>query len=188
VLHTTNLCTIYGEGITDHSLYSWNWFAGRRGTNNNLTVAANSPFVIDLLTGHRNVKITGGYGVRGVTRDCKMYLLAEGIYPSWAIFCGPNHSLLNVKKKHFTMRQEATRKDVERLLGCLQGRFMILWREWFEWDINFVIHVSEVCVILQNMLVELRCAGIADDEFDASGNRICDENIVQEYGTSCRGL
>jgi hypothetical protein len=36
-------------------------------------------------------------------------------------------------------------------------------------------------VILHNMLVELRRAGMLDDEFDASGNRIRDENIVQEF-------
>jgi hypothetical protein len=31
------------------------------------------------------------------------------------------------------------------------------------------------------MLVKLRRAGMLDDEFDASGNRIHDENIVQEF-------
>jgi hypothetical protein len=88
---------------------------------------------------------------------------------------------MNLKEKYFSKRQESTRKDVERLFGCLQSRFKILRREWFEWDINFVVQVSEVCIILHNMLVELRRDGKLDDEFDANGNRIHDESVIQEF-------
>jgi Plant transposon protein len=179
--HSSKLASISCEVIADHSLYCWHWFAGRCGTNNDLTVAANSPFFIDILTGKRNINLPGGYEVNGTTRDWPMYLLADVIYLSWAIFCGPNHSPMNIKEKYFSQRKEATRKDAERLFGCLQGRFKILWREWFEWDIDFVIQVSEVCVILHNMLVELRRDGKLDDEFDANGNRVRDECVIQEF-------
>jgi hypothetical protein len=73
--------------------------------NNDITVAANSPFSVDLLTGHRHVKILGGYDVSGITRNWPMYLLPDdGIYPSRAIFCGPNQSPLKVMEKNFTRR------------------------------------------------------------------------------------
>jgi Plant transposon protein len=127
------------------------------------------------------MKLPGGYEVNGVRRDRLMYLFADGMYPSWAIFCGPNHSPMNLKEKYFSKRQEATRKNVERLLGFIQGRFNILRREWLEWDINFILQFSEVCAILHNMLVELRRDGKLDDEFDANGNRIPDESAIQEF-------
>jgi Plant transposon protein len=67
------------------------------------------------------------------------------------------------------------------LFGCVQGRFKILRREWFEWDIDFVVRVSEVCTILHNMLVRLRCEGELDDEVDINGNRVCNETFIEEF-------
>jgi Plant transposon protein len=185
--HCSKLASISSEGNTDHYLHCWHWISGRCGTNNDLQVAANSPFFIDIFTGKRDIKLPGGYEVNGVRRDWPMYLLADGMYPSWATFCGSNHSPISLKEKCFSKRQEATRKDVERLFGCLQGRFKILRREWFQWDINFVVQVSEACVILHNMLVEFRRDEKLDDEFDVNGNCIHDECYSRVYGASSRG-
>lgn len=179
--HAGKLATISCEGICDHDLYCWHWFCGRCGTNNDITVVNNSPFFIKLLSGNGKIKLPEGYEVNGVPRDWLLYFLADGIYPQWSIFVGPNHAPLNRAEAHMTQRQEAIRKDVERLFGCLQGRFKILRREWFEWDLDFVIAVSEVCVILHNMLVQLRLGGGMNDEFDANGVRIRDEGLIKEF-------
>jgi Plant transposon protein len=130
--HASKLASVSCEAITDHTLYCWSWFAGRCGTNNDITVLANSPFFIDILSGKRKMNVLGGYIVKNTVREWPMYLLCDGIYPKWAIFVGPNHSPMSQKESFFAKQQEATRKDIERLFGCVQCRFKILRREWCE--------------------------------------------------------
>lgn len=153
------LATISCEAVVDHGLYCWSWFAGRAGTNNDLTVMQNSPFFTALLMGQRPLRLPERYFVNGEARDWPLYLLADGIYGDWAIFQKPISSPADEKESHLTQRQESVRKDVERFNGCLQGRFKILRQESFEFDAEFIVSISNCCVILHNMLVELRLSG-----------------------------
>eukprot|EP00173_Palmaria_palmata_P001450 Plantae.Rhodophyta-Palmaria_palmata.ctg18086.p1 GENE.Plantae.Rhodophyta-Palmaria_palmata.ctg18086~~Plantae.Rhodophyta-Palmaria_palmata.ctg18086.p1 ORF type:complete len:169 (+),score=21.43 Plantae.Rhodophyta-Palmaria_palmata.ctg18086:328-834(+) len=96
-------------------------------------------------------------------------------------FCKPIHSPVDAREAHLCERQESTRKDVERFFGCLQGRFKILRNDSFEFDAAFIVSISNCCVILHNMLAELRLSGELDDEYDVEGNRIRDEGILAEF-------
>eukprot|EP00170_Pyropia_yezoensis_P001759 contig_7532_g1763 len=59
------LAVISCEAVADGDLYCWHWFAGRPGTNNDLTVASFSPLSSDILSGRRRVHLPGGYQLGG---------------------------------------------------------------------------------------------------------------------------
>ena len=48
------------------------------------------------------------------------------IYPPWATFINTISNPLGQKKAHFAQRQEAARKDVERVFGVPQVRFAVI--------------------------------------------------------------
>jgi hypothetical protein len=171
------------EAMTDSDLYCWHWFAGRAGTNIDITLVDNSPLFIDILTGRRRMYLADGYEVDEKVRHWKFYYLVNGIYPYWAIFVRLNHAPANEQESLMTVAQEATRTDVERLFGNLQGRFHILRRERHEWSDEVIILISQVCVILHNMLVSLRTKGELDDETDDDGSLLSSSELLDEFYT-----
>ncbi len=77
--------------------------------------------------------------------------------------------------------QKAVRKDVERMSGCIQGRFQILKSRRHEWSDTEIIDIAHVCVILHNMLVEVRIEGALEDERDENGNLLHGNSVVAEF-------
>lgn len=51
----------------------------------------------------------------------------------------------------------------------------------YEHDANFIIFISNCCVILHNMFVELRLSGELEDEYEIARNTIPDEDILAEF-------
>lgn len=45
------MATISAEVWCDRALYTWHWFVGRIGTNNDVNVLMNSPLMQDILSG-----------------------------------------------------------------------------------------------------------------------------------------
>jgi hypothetical protein len=62
------------------------------------------------------------------------YYLADGIYPSWATSVKTIPTLKTKKEAEFAKAQEACRKDIERALGVLQARFVIVRGPARFWD------------------------------------------------------
>jgi hypothetical protein len=54
------------------------------------------------------------------------YYLADGIYVAWEAFVKTIQNLQIKKQAQFVKTQEACRKDIERDLGVLQVRFVIV--------------------------------------------------------------
>ena len=167
--------TITCEAWCDASLYCWHWFAGRCSTNNDITVFENSPLLIDILNNERKMRLPEGYKMNGAVRQWIMYFLVDGIYPSYAIFVGPRKDQTSEKDQFMTKRQESRRKDVERLFGCLQGRFRILRNEIFSWSDDAIIQISSVCVILHNLMFSKNSE---ENEVDENGVNV---NCITEY-------
>ncbi|CAL2263859.1 unnamed protein product [Prunus armeniaca] len=70
------------------------------------------------------------------------------------------------KKKLFSRKQEAYRRDVERAFGILQSRFAILRgpaRFWHQEDLE---RIMNVCIILHNIIVEDERDEYASDDDD----------------------
>jgi len=84
----------------------------------------------------------------------RFYLLANGIYPSWACFVQPIHEPIGEMKEHYTKCQEGALKDVEHAFGVLQARFEILKNPVRQWDLDTIEDIMIACIILYNMIIE----------------------------------
>ena len=162
------------EAWADRGLYCWHWFAGRPGTSNDINVVFRSPLFREIMDGSFKFRSRLPYKVtpKGKLRTL-LYLLADGIYPNWPVFAKPMHRAESAGEKRYSQRQETVRKDVERLFGVLQSRFEILRREFRYWDRDFIVQVTNVCVILHNLIVRMQQKGDFTDE--AAGTDIVTE-------------
>jgi hypothetical protein len=98
-------------------LWIWHAFFGLPGSHNDINVLDRSSVFTNLVAGRAPPV---NYSVNG--HDYTMgYYLADGIYPSWAIFVKSIHSPQGNKRKFFATAQESARKDVERVFGVLQA-------------------------------------------------------------------
>jgi Plant transposon protein len=178
----SKLAVISVEAWCDRDLYVWHWFAGRCGTNNDLTVAGASPLFNDL----RGEKWCPDfkYSICGEKRYIP-YWLGDGIYPRWGIFAKPVKAPSSSMERHYTIRQEAVRKDIERCFGVLQARFNVLRVERKQWNKEDAIKEGMACVILHNMIVEFvreRDLGECDElGVRMTANELLHERYDEEY-------
>jgi len=125
------------------------------GTNNDLTMVYNSPLFVDIMTGARRMTPSDAYKVNGVSRNWVPYMLRDVIYPSWPIIVWRISAPVNDRELSLASQKESVRKDIERFFGVLQGKFKILRHEMFEWSEGNLIFISQVSVILHNMIVDM---------------------------------
>ncbi|XP_071740883.1 uncharacterized protein [Rutidosis leptorrhynchoides] len=92
------------------------------------------------------------------------YYLADVIYPSWASFVKGFSSVVDAKRKYFTKKQSAARKDVERTFGILQGRWGILRQPARAYSVNKIKRIMYGCIILHNMIIEDNGVNIAENK------------------------
>lgn len=109
------IATIVGEGWCDRHLHIWSSFAGRTGTNNNITVLSILLLIQDILNGTFSFSSTSPYKIHrnGIERYL-YYFLWNVISPDWTIFANPLHQAQGDDEHKYTSRQEAIRKDIER--------------------------------------------------------------------------
>eukprot|EP00918_Siedleckia_nematoides_P027264 GHVU01058723.1.p1 GENE.GHVU01058723.1~~GHVU01058723.1.p1 ORF type:complete len:253 (+),score=24.00 GHVU01058723.1:687-1445(+) len=146
------------EAVATYDLWIWHAFIGMPGSNNDLNVMGRSPLLQTMFQGSMP---SVHYTVNGRNYSCP-YLLVDGIYPPWTIFQKSISDPEGEKRKHYTTRQEATRKDVERCFGVLEARFNILSQPARTWDSEFMRKVWRCCVIVHNMVVEDEAGGTFD--------------------------
>lgn len=77
-------------------------------------------------------------------------------------------------------RQEAVRNDVERFFGCLQGRFKIMRQERCEWSDTQLTLISQVYVILYNIIVKMAVSGELSEELYEDGIAQSDRELLKE--------
>nr|GEY69988.1 protein ALP1-like [Tanacetum cinerariifolium] len=102
--------------------------------NNDINVLDNSPLFDDFLDDKAPV---APYVVNGVGFE-KGYYLAGGIYPQWATFVKSFTVANEAKHAYFKKRQEGARKDIERALGVLQGRWGIIQQLAHRYHVNTI--------------------------------------------------
>lgn len=157
------------EAVASQDLWIWHAFFGLPGSNNDLNVLQRSNVFAKLAEGEApevNYTINGHQYKMG-------YYLADGIYPHWATFVKTIPSPSTRKKKYFSQRQEAARKDVERAFGVLQSRFAIVRGPAKGWKRKEIGDVMKACVIMHNMIVEEeRHTGRQNITYEAMGERV----------------
>ncbi|XP_022013724.1 uncharacterized protein LOC110913185 [Helianthus annuus] len=101
--------TLILEAVASQDLWIWHSFFGLPGSLNDLNVLYQSAIFSDVVNG------TGPdtrFTVSGV-KYRRGYYLADGIYPSWSTIVKTIPYPEDEKRKKFTKRQEAARKDIE---------------------------------------------------------------------------
>ncbi|KAH9121593.1 hypothetical protein AeMF1_006771 [Aphanomyces euteiches] len=127
--------TVILEAWADQDLWIWHCLFGAPGS---------------ILHG---VAPTVSFAING-SRYSMAYLLADGIYPDWAVFVKSISNPLSAKEKYFAKIHEAARKDVERAFGVLIARWRILDLPCRFWDAHAMGTVMKTCIILHNMIME----------------------------------
>lgn len=161
--------TIVGEAWVDRRLYIWSWFCGMPGTNNDFNVMNASPLFQDILNNSFPFSISDGYKVMqsfGAERKLP-YFLVDGIYPRWPIFAGPVTDP-TVDQRCYKSAQESIRKDAERAFAVLTSRFQILKTSIQYWRHEDVVALTDVCVMLHNMVIECNHPLVQDSGSDSS--------------------
>jgi hypothetical protein len=159
--------TLILEAIADPDLYIWYYFFGEAGSLNDINILNKSTIVRSILDGSFNLK-TEPYTINGTTRDW-LYFLVDGIYPPYSIFINTFHHPQNKIEKYFATCQEACRKDIERAFGVLVQRFQILQRPLKNWLWQDIVDIMDVCIILHNMIVEVRRTNYSVSKYANTG-------------------
>ncbi|XP_020171761.1 uncharacterized protein [Aegilops tauschii subsp. strangulata] len=107
--------TIILEVVASQDLWIWHAFFGMPGSHNDINVLQQSPLFARLTQGKAP---PCHYTVCGHEYNMGYYLV-DGVYPSWAMFVSTISNPVGKKESHFSQRQEAARKDVERTFGVL---------------------------------------------------------------------
>ncbi|XP_071739670.1 uncharacterized protein [Rutidosis leptorrhynchoides] len=102
--------TIMLEAVASCDNWIWHAYFGMAGSNNDLNVL-NASLLFDSSLTDTAPQVP--YEIGDVDFD-RGYYLADGIYPSRASFVKGFSSVVDAKRKYFTKKQSAARKDVER--------------------------------------------------------------------------
>lgn len=159
------LATIVAEALCDPMLYIWSWFSGMAGTNNDLNVLNSSPLFQDIINNAFSFTIAVKYKIiQGIGEESSLpYFLVDGIYRTWSIFAGPIRDP-TVDQQQFKTEQEAIKKDGERAFVVLMARFQIFKSAIAYWNHEDVVALTDVCVILHNMIIACSDEEIAQDD------------------------
>ncbi|XP_053698868.1 uncharacterized protein LOC128745822 [Sabethes cyaneus] len=152
--------TIVLEAIASSDTHIWHSFFGSPGSLNDINILDRSPLVNNIVNGGT---LDAKYRLNGKQRH-QGYLLADGIYPDWAVFVKTISNPKNAKEKLFSKLQESYRKDVERAFGIMVKCFHILAYPARLFDVNVLKNVLQTCIILHNMRVELKISTEQDHE------------------------
>ena len=82
-----------------------------------------------------------------------MFLLVDGIYPSYSRFVKGISEPVNNRQKLYTEWQEKARKDIERAFGVLQSSFQFVTRPIHLFRIKDIAARMGSCILLHNMCV-----------------------------------
>ncbi|XP_071687179.1 uncharacterized protein [Rutidosis leptorrhynchoides] len=148
------------EVVASYDNWIWHAYFEMAGSNNDLIVLNASPLFDSLLT---DTAPQVPYEIGDVDFD-RGYYLADGIYPSWASFVKGFSNVVDAKRKYFTKKQSAARKDVERTSGILQGRWGILRQPDRAYTVNAIKRIMYGCIILHNMIIEDNGFNIAENK------------------------
>ena len=148
--------TIILEAVIDYNLWFWHANFGAPGTHNDINVLDRSPLLQAFLDGSY-ADLDFEFELGGMTMN-ELFILVDGIYPELSRFAKTFQEPNTKPKKFYAGWQEGSRKDAERGFGVLQRKWHILVRAFELWYVNDIKAIVETCVILHNMMVNIRVA------------------------------
>jgi hypothetical protein len=93
------------------------------------------------------------------------HYIADGIYPSWAVFVKGVHIPQQEKNQLFSMKQASVRKDVKRAFDLLKKRFSILAIPGRSYSQRTLDLIMRACIILHNMIIDDERDGVYDENY-----------------------
>ena len=145
--------TIILNVVVDYDLQIWHAYFGMAGSNNDINVLESSRLFSNLAQG---IAPLANYMIQENEQNMGYYL-ADSIYPKWSTIVQTIQQPQGPKKKYFSMRQVACRKDVERAIGVLQARFAIIAGPIDFWCKEVFHDIISSCIIMHNMIIEDEC-------------------------------
>jgi hypothetical protein len=95
----------------------------------------------------------------------KVFVLVDGIYPSYSRFVRGIKVPATREEKKYTSWQEGARKDVERAFGVLKNTWQFLDRPILLHDLTDISNRVVTCLLLHNILVTDRVMKEASDSY-----------------------
>jgi Plant transposon protein len=143
------------EAVADYQCRIWHASFGFPGTLNDINIWDQSTLLRSYLDGSFSSMVDFSFQINGKEFQ-QLWIMVDGIYPELSRFVKNISVPLSESHRKYSKWQESSRKSVERAFGILQRKFMILARPvelYFRHEIKQVV---ETCIILHNMMVELR--------------------------------
>ena len=147
-------CSILLEASADCKSWFWHSFFGPPGTVNGIDIWDKSPLLGSFL-GRSFDANNFDFTVGGQTFN-KLCFLVDRICPELSLFMKTMSEPLSKKHQQFSGWQEGKRKSIERAFGILQRKFQCLCCPAKLWCENEIKEMVETCLILHNMMVEVR--------------------------------
>ena len=145
------------EAACDYHLFFWHASYGYAGTLNDINILNLSPLTEMILSGELASleKEVTPYKI-GNEEFNQLYLLVDGIYPSFNRFVKGHKEPIGDYEKALTDWQEAARKDIERAFGVLQTKFQCIARPIVLRSLKRIEAMVTASLILHNMCVSDR--------------------------------
>jgi Plant transposon protein len=147
--------TIILEAVADYSTWIWHNRFGFPGTMNDVNVWDQSSLLRAFVDGTFTKLIDFPFRIGNKTFN-RLWVLADGIYPELSRFVKTISVPLSKLHRQYSAWQEACRKAVERAFGIMQRKFQILTRPIELFHEDDIRNVVNTCIILHNMMVEVR--------------------------------
>jgi len=142
------------EAVADYNAWFWHSFFGSPSTNNDINIWDQSPLLKTILDGTME-DLDFDFNVGGELFS-KVYFMVDDIYPELVCFVKTVSVPLNKYQTNYAAWQEGARKMIERAFGILQRKFQIPCKPIELFYMEEIAEVVDTCLILHNMMVELR--------------------------------
>ena len=109
------------EAVCHEDMWVWHHFVRAPGSLHDINVMQQSPLYLDAIGG-RWPPCGTPFTINGRTRTLH-YNIVDGVYPRYAFLMSPHPQPSTEEQTTFNCRQEAIRKDLERLFRVLVKRF-----------------------------------------------------------------
>ena len=145
------------EAACDYHLWFWHASYGYAGTLNDINILNLSPLTEMMMNGKlaKLEEAVTPYNI-GDEEFKQLYILVDGIYPSYSRFVKGYKEPIGHFQKALTSWQESARKDIERAFGVLQLKFQCIARPIVLRSLVRIEAIVTAALILHNMCVSDR--------------------------------
>ena len=148
---------------------------------NDINIFNVSPFKDNLMNGVFDYRedLSGVVPYKiGSEEFSKMFILVDGIYPSYSRFVKAIKQPITWQEVWFAAWQESARKDVERAFGILKSQWKFAEHKIYLLDLSKISLRMKSCLILHNVLVTNRVMGSCELLYDPTYSIEVEEEIA----------